>query len=419
MIRSRLTRATRQIPRLLFPRASRSRRNLRNADAAFRAFTQFKKTPEARQLLKLIEDDHDGDRKAARAEMAKLLSMFRRMRHDAVIEGIQRSINEGSGRIAFIRRQVIDVENELTPRYNFCTAGRTAIEINADGQYTRCTKYNALNMYSGSVFDSDGIRLINLDSEADCNILCKKRMCIASNIIRGATREEFDQEIEDKGLIGNYRRVRNESESEIFIRWKLTNTCNYTCSYCSAWKTVNRKLPELDRERLIDVAQQFINQFDRISLRLTGGEPSIKKNYVELMTFINRHLENFVDIDIRTNFSYKEKQLAIFDLDWQGKLYYHIACHVYDRNFKPWEFVEILKQPHNVKYTLKFVSTPSNEKYVDKFRQYFIDNGIPEDAIRVIHDVRASAEDAEKIPPAYTYLFGQQVTFNESPTTTA
>lgn len=371
------------------------------------AFAKFRKTPEAKQLQALMQHELGGDRKSARKEFDRLLSMFAQMPHESVIEGVRRSVTEKKGRIAYVRKLVLDVEDENAPRYRFCTAGHTALEINADGNYTRCPKYNNFKIYTGNVFDDGGIKRNDLKSEAKCKIPCKKRMCFAQNTIRTHTRKEFTQEIAQHGLVGNYRRAPDEAESEVFIRWKLTNTCNYTCSYCSASSTVNKKLPEIDRERLVEVAQGMIDKFDRISLRLTGGEPSIKKNFVELMTFLNGNLDRFVNIEVRTNFSYKDKQRAIFDMDWQGKLKYHIGCHVSDRNFKPWEFVDVLTPPHNVDYVLKFVSTPSNQRYVDSFRQYFIDNGIDPNTIRVIEDVTATAGDTTKVPPAYNRLFDQ------------
>ena len=225
-------------------------------------------------------------------------------------------------------------------------------------------------------------------------------MCFRSNVIRAETRSDFDNLIQLQGLKGDYRKNRADRPSDIFVRWKMTDTCNYTCSYCSAWKTVNQRLPEIDNAALIEVADILTSQFKNISMRITGGEPSTKKNFVQLMQFLNERLDRFVEIEVRTNFSFPAKQLAIFSLDWAGKLHYHIGCHVYDKNFRPWEFAPILAQPTSVTYTTKFVSTPSNQVYVDAIKNYFIENGISSSKIKIIQDIRDAAEDSSSVPPA-------------------
>ncbi len=337
----------------------------------------------------------------ADVEFDSILNLTQQHPYEVVFDSVRISVEESEPRLPFVKKQIMKILDNLAPKYNFCSGGRSAIEINANGDYARCLRHADQKNFIGNIFDEGGIKLLDLSTaDAECKIPCKKRMCFARNTIRTETREQMESEIETKGILGDYRRNRKNRKSDIFIRWKITETCNYTCSYCTAWKTVNKKLPEMPVDRLLQAAEIFTNQFDNISLRITGGEPAIKRNYVELMNFLHSRLDKFVEIELRTNFSFPEKQKAVFSLDWQDKLLYHIGCHVYDKNFRPWDFVDILSKPTSVDYEVKFVSTTANQKYVDAFTDYFIENGINEKYIVVVRDIRDSAEDASKIPPA-------------------
>ncbi|MEE2643215.1 MAG: radical SAM protein [Planctomycetota bacterium] len=352
--------------------------------------------------IRLNEMLHSELGEEASSEFENILKLTNDHPYDIVHDSIQRSVDANEPRFPFVQKQLFNILDEIAPRYNFCSGGRTAVEINANGDYARCLRYAEKQTYMGNLFEDGHINLIDVesDTEAQCNLYCKRRMCYARNTIRSESREEFDNLIAAKGLIGDYRKSRRNRKADIFIRWKITETCNYTCSYCTAWKTVNKKLPEMPTDRLIEAAEIFLNQFDNISLRLTGGEPAVKKNYVELMEYFHSRLDKFVEIELRTNFSFPEKQKKVFALDWQDKLHYHIGCHVYDKNFRPWDFVDILSRPTSVDYVVKFVSSASNKKYVDRFIDYFKENGISPEKILVVHDIRDSAEDSSRIPPA-------------------
>lgn len=336
----------------------------------------------------------------AKQEFKSIAWLTKNYPYDNVLDSIRRSIKSNEPRLPFVKKQLLQILDDLAPKYNFCTGGKTAIEINANGDYGRCSRTVGRKQFMGNLFEDGQVNLLDLNESADCQVNCNRRMCFARNTIRTETRAEFDQQIAANGLRGDYRAIRKDRKSDIFIRWKITETCNYTCSYCTAWKTVNKKLPEMNIDRIIEAAEIFTNQFDRISLRLTGGEPAVKRNYVELMEYFHSRLDRFVEIELRTNFSFPEKQKAVFALDWENKLHYHIGCHVYDKNFRPWDFVDILSKPTSVDYIVKFVATASNKKYVDAFRDYFVKNGVDENTIRIIHDIRDSAEDNSAIPPA-------------------
>ena len=354
------------------------------------------------QLLHQVTDDV-----TARMEFESVQRLFECHPTGAVRSAIDHALDVRNPRLAVIRQNLLKILDDDAPRFNYCTGGTTSLEINAMGDYTRCSRFAQRSIFIGNVLHDEKIRtldVVNNDQDASCDLNCKRRMCFRSNVIRAATRTQFDNLIQLQGLRGDYRKSREDRRSNIFIRWKMTDTCNYTCSYCSAWKTVNKKRPELDGDSLIQIAKKFTNQFDKISLRITGGEPSTKKNFVPLMRFLNDRLDRFVEIEVRTNFSFPQKQQDVFAQNWQNKLHYHIGCHVFDKNFRPWDFAPILTGQTSVSYKTKFVSTPSNQHYVDAIKKYFIANGIPVDHIKIIQDFRDSAEDASTVPPAIKFM---------------
>ncbi len=77
-----------------------------------------------------------------------------------------------------------------------------------------------------------------------------------------------------------------------YLRVSVTDRCNFRCSYCMAEQMtfLPRKelltLGELDR-----VCTAFIRRGVR-KLRITGGEPLVRRNIMELFGRLSRHLEN-------------------------------------------------------------------------------------------------------------------------------
>jgi organic radical activating enzyme len=70
------------------------------------------------------------------------------------------------------------------------------------------------------------------------------------------------------------------------VEWKLGNTCNFNCSFCSS---ENKSGTEywLDLETYIDVCKQLMNSTtDKIFFHFTGGEPALFPELINLLRFI-------------------------------------------------------------------------------------------------------------------------------------
>ena len=192
-----------------------------------------------------------------------------------------------------------------TPKWTLCTAGTTSLEISPNGFYGRCPRTGGKQIYLGDIRDEGPLKVLDPDGDQlGCRIPCKEMMCFRTNVIRG-TDQDFAQKVEQLGLRGNYNRRTRGYASNIFIRWKVTDVCNYTCAYCCDWRTVNAKGMETTDAETMAAAERIVGQFDAISMRLTGGEPSSRRCYVDLMCLFHTNLDRFTDIEIRTNLSFQ------------------------------------------------------------------------------------------------------------------
>jgi len=96
-------------------------------------------------------------------------------------------------------------------------------------------------------------------------------------------------------LIDNHNRKIN------YLRLAVTDRCNLRCNYCMPAEGINFAKREelLSTEELKIVAQVLVGMgIDKI--RLTGGEPFVRKDIMELMRFLSG-LKGLNDISVTTN----------------------------------------------------------------------------------------------------------------------
>lgn len=96
--------------------------------------------------------------------------------------------------------------------------------------------------------------------------------------------------------------LKGRSGSIIYLRLSVTDRCDLRCAYCMPERmeflprSEILSLDELDR-----LASVFVGMGIR-KLRLTGGEPLVRKGFVDLVGGLSRHLGNGLDeIAITTN----------------------------------------------------------------------------------------------------------------------
>lgn len=87
------------------------------------------------------------------------------------------------------------------------------------------------------------------------------------------------------------------------INLSVTNLCNARCKMCNVW-TVYRNSPQLIKDEMS--IEHFKKLFDELDghllwLHLTGGEPFLRKDLIEIIEVAIAKCKNLIIIDISTN----------------------------------------------------------------------------------------------------------------------
>ncbi|MEA2934591.1 MAG: 3,8-cyclase, partial [Variibacter sp.] len=118
---------------------------------------------------------------------------------------------------------------------------------------------------------------------------------------------DFDSAIQTRGpLIDPFQRTIS------YLRVSVTDRCDFRCVYCMAEDmTFLPKQDLLTLEELDRVCSAFIMRGVR-KLRLTGGEPLVRRGIMELFRSLSRHLDSgaLEELTLTTNGSQLEKYAA-------------------------------------------------------------------------------------------------------------
>ena len=103
----------------------------------------------------------------------------------------------------------------------------------------------------------------------------------------------IDERSNNQPIIDKYGRKHN------YLRISLTERCNLRCSYCMPENGVilKEKSKYMTSEEVIDIAKIFVN-LGVTKIRLTGGEPLIKKNVDKIIIELSKLP---IELSITTN----------------------------------------------------------------------------------------------------------------------
>ena len=74
-----------------------------------------------------------------------------------------------------------------------------------------------------------------------------------------------------------------------YLRISLTDKCNLRCHYCMPENAVFRPHEELlSKDELLQIATTFVNEFGVKKIRLTGGEPLVRKDAAEIIEALGK-----------------------------------------------------------------------------------------------------------------------------------
>ncbi len=126
--------------------------------------------------------------------------------------------------------------------------------------------------------------------------------------------QRFKKEVKEKILIIDGERTVNMEQIKEFIKpmkckftlsnnkkkaiWEVTHQCNYQCSYCMFSCNYKKEERELTTEECYHVIDELVKE-GFTQLKITGGEPFLRKDILEILTYASKRLET----DISTNAS--------------------------------------------------------------------------------------------------------------------
>ncbi len=158
------------------------------------------------------------------------------------------------------------------------------------------------------------------------------------------------------------------------VNWQMFRNCNYNCSYCHHGKTVGDVNVCLSIEKIIETLSMLGKQW---MLKMTGGEPLLHPNFIELCQAITR--TNTISVDTNLSIEKKVKDF-IENIDPEKVREVHAALHIEERERRGEVegFIEnvLLLRKNNFRVLVNYVLLPTLAKRFQADYHYFKSRGI-------------------------------------------
>ena len=91
------------------------------------------------------------------------------------------------------------------------------------------------------------------------------------------------------------------------IQYFPTLKCNFDCDYCVSHNKIEFSLDE-NRRTLFNIFRLFREKQQNGCLYIVGGEPSLHRNFLDIMHYINILKKTIfpANIELQTNLGFKE-----------------------------------------------------------------------------------------------------------------
>jgi len=151
--------------------------------------------------------------------------------------------------------------------------------------------------------------------------------------------------------------VQTSREEDFLIKWRLTECCNYHCSYCirNKFKRPSDNL-KLDQELCIRTKDKIINLINKINktikLDLIGGEPTLIDLFPILSDLISKTNNLIKQILITTNFSRPLNYFTdIINLCAKNNIKVNLVCSFHKEFIKLEMFMNKIKLLNSLDYS--------------------------------------------------------------------
>ncbi|SDB48924.1 Glycosyltransferase involved in cell wall bisynthesis [Desulfonatronum thiosulfatophilum] len=155
---------------------------------------------------------------------------------------------------------------------------------------------------------------------------------------------------------GDFQRLNQDN---ISVNWVLTRRCNYSCSYCTV---KNNKNDFINFEKLKIAANNISNlKNKKITITLTGGEPTIHPDYLDLLEYIMSLKDDRIVVNTLTNLSLPlsfYKKIVSSEIIDKSKINFGLSYHF--EYAKPDKFIANAKYlaEHRINSSLRLIADP-------------------------------------------------------------
>lgn len=158
--------------------------------------------------------------------------------------------------------------------------------------------------------------------------------------------------------------------------WLIHYKCNFRCPYCffsNYWNEVEKKNVDISYIKWIHAYKKIYNKYGDIKVIITGGEPTLFKNFKSLIIELNK----FADVSFDTNLSINCKNLEdlVSNID-NSKLF--IGASFHPGFAKTDEFIKkmLILKKYNINSRVHFVTYPQNLSMMSEVKKICLDQDI-------------------------------------------
>ncbi len=169
------------------------------------------------------------------------------------------------------------------------------------------------------------------------------------------------------------------------ITWSIIKQCNFNCSYCFQGDSADKLIKPIDLNKL---AKNLNLLSDEWLFQLTGGEPFLEKNIIEIAQSITR--KHYISIN--TNLSLKNVYDFADNIDPKRTVNISASVHITERekrdpNLK--SFIEKICYLQNKGFNIiaSYVITPDLLNRIKKDMEYLKSSGVQKVRIKVFRGI--------------------------------
>lgn len=161
-------------------------------------------------------------------------------------------------------------------------------------------------------------------------------------------------------LAKNIISVKSINNKKYIIKWRLTNWCNYQCSYCIRNNVLTKKLPEIEKlfQEAKAINKILENRKEEICLKLIGGEITFLPLQDLLSCISSSYLkEVLITTNLSNNINYYKDLIKYFD---SRNISYALTASYHDEFAKEEQFLNKVRALNNIR--VEVVVTNENKE---------------------------------------------------------